>query len=139
MRIRQITAAGAAATALVLGAALPASADGSPSAGASHAPAAHHVTADLGALKAKPKKKVLVFEDAKYQGKRTHFTKNVPNLKAYGWNDTISSAKNQGKRTVTFYATKNYHGAKFALASGQREAHFGDRGMADTTTSIRFN
>ncbi|GCD39899.1 hypothetical protein OEIGOIKO_07756 [Streptomyces chrestomyceticus JCM 4735] len=125
MRIRQITAAGAAATALMLGAALPAfAADAQP------------VAAGAPALQAKPKQKVHVWEDAKYKGKDKYFTKNAPHLG--GWNDTISSAKNLGKRTVSFYITAKYQGAHIALAEGQSEAHFGNRGVGDIVSSIKF-
>ncbi|MEU6963795.1 peptidase inhibitor family I36 protein [Streptomyces chrestomyceticus] len=130
MRIRQITAAGAAATALMLGAALPAFA-------ADAQPTARPAAAEAPALKAKPKQKVHVWEDAKYKGKDKYFTKNAPHLG--GWNDTISSAKNLGKRTVSFYITAKYQGAHIALAEGQSEAHFGNRGVGDIVSSIKFS
>ncbi|WP_405412341.1 beta/gamma crystallin-related protein [Streptomyces decoyicus] len=137
MRIRHIAAAGAATAALTLGVALPASAsDAQPSAGRSHAVAAHDVS-DLGALAAK--RKVKVYQDAKYKNRNTTFTENMRNLKHDGWNDTISSAQNQGKCTVVFYQHSNYHGAKFSLAKGEKEPHFGDHPhMSDATSSIKF-
>ncbi|MEU9117277.1 peptidase inhibitor family I36 protein [Streptomyces sp. NPDC048483] len=126
MRIRNIVAAGAAAAALSLGVALPAFADG-------HAP----VAADQAAA---AKRKVVVFQDAKYKNRSTTFTKNIPKLSKYGWNDTISSAKNKGNRTVTFYQHKNYVGASFPLAPGEKEPHFGDHSnMSDATSSIKFS
>ncbi|WP_432002695.1 peptidase inhibitor family I36 protein [Streptomyces sioyaensis] len=135
MRMRLMAAAGAAA-ALSLGAALPAFAsDAQPSAGQSHAVAAHH-TADLGDLMAK--RKVKVYQDAKYKNRNTTFTENMRNLKKDGWNDTISSARNQGSRTVTFYQHAGYKGARFSLAPGESEPHFGDVGMSDKTSSVKF-
>lgn len=132
MRIRHIAVAGTAAAALTLGAALPAFAgDAEPS----PAVAAHH-TADLGALMAS--KKVKVFQDADYKNRNTTFTEDMWDLSKDGWNDTISSAINQGQRTVTFYSGVKGHGASFSLAPGDREAHFGNRGMPDTTTSVMF-
>ncbi|MFJ9468245.1 hypothetical protein [Streptomyces caniferus] len=136
MRIRLIAAAGAAATALALGAALPASAsDAQPPAGRSHAVTAHH-TAGLGALMAS--KKVKVFQDANYKNRRTTFTESMWDLRKDGWDNTISSAKNLGHRTVTFASGTKGHGASFSLAPGDREAHFGNRGLPDTTTSVMF-
>ncbi|MEU9118335.1 peptidase inhibitor family I36 protein [Streptomyces sp. NPDC048506] len=124
MRIRHIVAAGAAATALSLGAALPAFADGHASVAAGQAAAA--------------KRKVVVYQDANYKNRSTTFTKNVPRLSKYGWNDTISSAINKGNRWVTFYQHKNYHGAPLSLAPGGGEAHFGNRGLPDSASSIKF-
>ncbi|MEV6568915.1 peptidase inhibitor family I36 protein [Streptomyces kronopolitis] len=136
MRMRHIAAAGIATAALTLGAALPASAsDAQPSAGRSHAVTAHH-TAGFGALVAA--KEVQVFQDASYQNRRTTFTEDMWDLSKDGWNDTISSAKNLGTRTVTFYSGVKGTGAHFSLAGGDWEAHFGNRGMSDTTTSIMF-
>jgi hypothetical protein len=124
--MRHIVAAGAAAAALSLGAALPAFAD-------DHAPV---VAADQSAA---AKRKVKVYQDAKYKNRNTTFTENMRNLKKDGWNDTISSAKNLGNRTVTFYQHKNYEGAKFSLAPGEKEPHFGDHaGMSDATSSVKF-
>ncbi|QTZ94365.1 peptidase inhibitor family I36 protein [Streptomyces auratus] len=126
MRIRHLVAAAAAATALSLGAALPAFADSHASVAADQAAAA--------------KRKVRVFQDAKYKNRNTTFTENMRNLKKDGWNDTISSAKNEGNRTVTFYQHKNYEGARFSLAPGEKEPHFGDHaGMSDATSSIKFS
>ncbi|MFH8679545.1 peptidase inhibitor family I36 protein [Streptomyces lydicus] len=126
MRIRQIAAAGTAAAALMLGAALPASANS-------------HVSVAAAQAKAKAAKKVEVFQDANFRNRRTHFTKNQPNLKDVGWNDTISSAINQGRRTVTFYTDAYYHGASLSLAPGGKIAHFGDhKHMSDATSSIKF-
>ncbi|MFI6768019.1 peptidase inhibitor family I36 protein [Streptomyces sp. NPDC050355] len=125
MRIRHIVAAGAAATALSLGAALPAFADGHASVAADQAAAA--------------KRKVQVFQDAEYKNRNTTFTENMRNLKKDGWNDTISSARNKGNRTVTFYQHKNYEGARFSLAPGEKEPHFGDHPhMSDATSSVKF-
>ncbi|MEU5213221.1 peptidase inhibitor family I36 protein [Streptomyces sp. NPDC020742] len=124
MRIRHIAAAGAAAAALTLGAALPASAD------------AH---ADVAAAKGRVTK-VKVYQDAKFKNRRTTFTHNMRNLKHDGWNDTISSAKNLGNRTVTFYQHAGYTGASFSLKPHHEEAHFGHHsGMSDATSSIEFN
>ncbi|WP_411139336.1 peptidase inhibitor family I36 protein [Streptomyces sp. C10] len=126
MRIRHIASAGAAAAALTLGVTLPAFADG-------HAP----VAADQAAA---AKRKVLVFQDAEYKNRSTTFTKNIPKLSKYGWNDTISSAKNKGNRTVKFYQHKNYVGARFSLTKGEKEPHFGDHPkMSDATSSIKFS
>ncbi|MFH8410985.1 peptidase inhibitor family I36 protein [Streptomyces sp. NPDC018019] len=139
MRIRRITTLGVTAAALVLGPALPALANGP-----QPAPTVHHIrtatgdTADTAAGKARPRQKVEVWEHAKYKGKSKVFKNNQKNLKSSSWNDTISSAKNRGRRAVTFYSESHYHGAKFSLLSGQKEAHFGNRGMADTTSSIKF-
>ncbi|MGI5262313.1 beta/gamma crystallin-related protein [Streptomyces angustmyceticus] len=137
MRIRLIAAVGAAATALTLGAALPASASNAqPSAGGSHAVAAHH-TADLGALAAK--RKVKVYQDASYKNRNTTFTHNMKNLKHDGWDNTISSAENLGKCTVKLFQHANFHGARITLERGEREPHFGDHsGMHDSTSSIKF-
>ncbi|MGG7575766.1 peptidase inhibitor family I36 protein [Streptomyces sirii] len=123
MRIRHIAAAGTAVTALTLGVALPAAAD-------SHAGVAANGRVT----------KVKVWQDAKFENRNTTFTHNVKNLKHEGWNDTISSAKNKGNRTVTFYQHSNYHGAKFSLAKGESEPHFGDHPrMSDATSSIKFH
>ncbi|MFE1175938.1 hypothetical protein [Streptomyces sp. NPDC058773] len=136
MRIRHMAAAGAATVTLTLGIALPASAsDAQPSTGRSHAVAAHH-TAGLGTLMAS--KKVQVFQDANYENRNTTFTSSKWDLSKDGWNDTISSAKNLGTRTVTFASGEKGTGAKFSLAGGDREAHFGYRGLPDTTTSVMF-
>ncbi|GFE19531.1 hypothetical protein Sgleb_75780 [Streptomyces glebosus] len=136
MGIRHMAAAGAAAAALTLGVALPASAsDTQPSAGRSHAASAHR-TVSLGALVAN--KKVRVWEDANYQHANTIFTSSKWDLRKDGWNDTISSAQNLGRRTVTFASGKKGSGASFSLAGGDREAHFGNRGLPDTTTSVMF-
>ncbi|MGA5267120.1 peptidase inhibitor family I36 protein [Streptomyces lydicamycinicus] len=137
MRIRHIAIAGTAAAALTLGAALPAFAgDTQPPAKPSHTAAAHD-TSDLRALAAK--RKVQVFQDASYENRRTTFTENMRNLKKDGWNDTISSAINQGKCPVTFYQHKAYVGAGFSLTKGEREPHFGDHPhMSDATSSIKF-
>ncbi|MEW1750958.1 peptidase inhibitor family I36 protein [Streptomyces angustmyceticus] len=137
MRIRLIAAVGAAATALTLGAALPASASNAqPSAGGSHAVAAHH-TADLGALAAK--RKVKVYQDAKYDNRRTVFTSNRRDLDNDGWDNTISSAENLGKCKVKLFQHAGYHGARITLERGEREPHFGDHsGMHDSTSSIKF-
>ncbi|MFB9393204.1 peptidase inhibitor family I36 protein [Streptomyces coeruleoprunus] len=84
--------------------------------------------------------KVKVWQDAKFKNRNTTFTENMRNLKKDGWNDTISSAKNLGNRTVTFYQHAGYQGASFSLAPGLSEAHFGDHsGMHDSTSSIRFS
>ncbi|MFE7311577.1 peptidase inhibitor family I36 protein [Streptomyces sp. NPDC057555] len=123
MRIRHIVAASTAAAALTLGAALPAFADGH---------------ADVAAAQ-RAVRKVQVFQDANYKNRSTTFTHDVPKLSKYGWNDTISSAKNLGNRTVTFYQHVKYSGASFALAPGGREAHFGNRGLPDSTSSIKFS
>ncbi|MGA4950925.1 peptidase inhibitor family I36 protein [Streptomyces lydicamycinicus] len=61
----------------------------------------------------------------KYHGKHTVFTRSVPNLPAHGF-DRIGSAKNIGKRTVTFYQHINYSGAHFSLKPGESELHFGN-------------
>ncbi|WP_260635328.1 peptidase inhibitor family I36 protein [Streptomyces angustmyceticus] len=137
MRMRHIVAVGAAATALSLGAALPAFAgDAQPSAERSRTAAAHDAS-DLGALAAK--RKVKIYQDAKYKRRNTIFTENMRNLKKDGWNDTISSAKNLGTCTVTFYQHKNYEGARFSLAKGEKEPHFGDHPhMSDATSSVKF-
>ncbi|MGW1793645.1 peptidase inhibitor family I36 protein [Streptomyces tubercidicus] len=136
MRIRHIAAAGTAAAALTLGVALPASAsDAQPSVERSHTVAAHH-TAGLGALVAS--KKVQVFQHAVYEGRNTTFTSSKWDLSKDGWDNTISSAKNLGTRTVTFASDEKGTGAKFSLAGGDREAHFGYRGLPDTTTSVMF-
>ncbi|MGI5260782.1 peptidase inhibitor family I36 protein [Streptomyces angustmyceticus] len=137
MRMRHIVAVGAAATALSLGAALPAFAgDAQPSAERSRTAAAHDAT-DLGALAAK--RKVKVYQDANYRNRNTTFTENMRNLKKDGWNDTISSAENLGTCTVTFYQHKNYEGARFSLAKGEKEPHFGDHPhMSDATSSVKF-
>lgn len=126
MRIRHIVAAGAAAAALSLGAALPAFAD-------DHAP----VVADQAFA---AKRKVKVYQDAEFKNRNTTFTHNMRNLKHDGWNDTISSAKNLGNRTVTFYQNAGYMGASFSLKPHHKEAHFGHHsGMSDATSSIEFS
>ncbi|MFI6764758.1 peptidase inhibitor family I36 protein [Streptomyces sp. NPDC050355] len=79
----------------------------------------------------------MVYQDAKYENRSTTFTENVPRLSTYGWNDTISSAKNTGNRTVTFYQHKNYKGASFSLAPGEQEADLDNRGMS-SPGSLRF-
>ncbi|UKY49747.1 peptidase inhibitor family I36 protein [Streptomyces inhibens] len=122
MRIRQIAAVVAAAAVLTLGVALPASADGH---------------ADVAAAQGRVTK-VQVFQDAKYKNRNTTFTEDMWDLSKDGWNNTISSAINWGNRTVTFYSGVKGHGAHFSLAPGDREAHFGNRGMPDTTTSVMF-
>ncbi|WP_432142527.1 beta/gamma crystallin-related protein [Streptomyces sp. bgisy084] len=122
MRISHLAAAGAAA-ALTLACALPASADGP--------------LAAAGPLKA-DRAKVKVFEDPKFHGKYTVFTRSVPNLPARGV-DRIGSAKNTGKRTVTFYQHINHSGAHFSLKPGESEPHFGDHsGMFDKAGSLYF-
>ncbi|MFG2287567.1 peptidase inhibitor family I36 protein [Streptomyces sp. NPDC048595] len=123
MRIRHIAAAGVAVTALTLGAALPAAAD------------SHATVADAQRVV----KKVKVYQDASYKNRRTTFTHNVKNLKHEGWNDTISSARNLGNRTVTFYQHAGYTGARFSLKPHESEPHFGDVGMSDSTSSIKFS
>ncbi|TXC94644.1 peptidase inhibitor family I36 protein [Streptomyces sp. ISID311] len=126
MRIRHLVTAGAAATVLSLGAALPAFADGHASVAADQAAAA--------------KRKVQIFQDAEYKNRNTTFTHNMKNLKHDGWNDTISSAKNLGNRTVTFYSDAGYTGASFALKPHHKEAHFGHHsGMSDATSSVEFS
>ncbi|MFF3543252.1 beta/gamma crystallin-related protein [Streptomyces platensis] len=102
MRIGHLAAVGAAAAALTLASALPASA-GAPATAA-------------GPLKA-DKVKVVVFEQPMFKGKRTTLTHSVRNLPALGL-DGIGSAKNSGKRTVTFYQRTNYAGAHFSLKPG---------------------
>lgn len=57
------------------------------------------------------------------------------NLPAAGL-DHLGSAKNTGKRTATFYEHTNYHGARFSLAPGESQAHFGNVGMSDKTGSV---
>ncbi|MFD8542478.1 peptidase inhibitor family I36 protein [Streptomyces sp. NPDC059649] len=121
MRIRPIAAGLAAAAALSLGAALPAAAD-------SHATVASKAA----------NRHVKVYVDAKYKGATTSFHSNRPHLGDEGWGDKISSAKNLGNRTVTFYKHGNYKGAHFSLAPGDREAHFGNRGLSDAVSSIKF-
>ncbi|WP_328677408.1 beta/gamma crystallin family protein [Streptomyces sp. NBC_00322] len=124
MRIRLIAAAGAAAAALSLGAALPAFAN---------------THAGVAAPQAKGAK-VKVFQDANYKNRNTTFTENMRDLKKNGWDNTISSAINQGKRTVTFYSAPNFRGAHFSLAPGEGRAHFGAiNGMSDATSSIKFH
>ncbi|MGA4881513.1 beta/gamma crystallin-related protein [Streptomyces lydicamycinicus] len=110
MRLRHLAAAGAAAAALTLTSVPPASAD--------------QPVAAAGPLKA-DRAKAKVFEDPKYHGKHTVFTRSVPNLPAHGF-DRIGSAKNIGKRTVTFYQHINYSGAHFSLKPGESEPHFGN-------------
>ncbi|MEU9117320.1 beta/gamma crystallin-related protein [Streptomyces sp. NPDC048483] len=117
MRISHLATTGAAAAALTLGAALPASADGHP---------------DLAA--AKPNPKVQVFERPMFQGRHAIFTRSVRNLPARGW-DRIGSAKNKGNRTVTFYQHKDYQGARYSLAPGEQQSHLGDH---DDPESLRF-
>ncbi|MEU4497520.1 beta/gamma crystallin-related protein [Streptomyces sp. NPDC023998] len=122
MRIHLIAAAGAAAAALSLGAALPAFAN---------------THAGVAAPQAKGAK-VQVFQDAKYKNRSTTFTQDMPDLKKVGWDNTISSAKNQGKRTVSFYSNAHFSGAQLTLAPGQWVAHFGyTRGMSDAASSIK--
>ncbi|SOE15259.1 Peptidase inhibitor family I36 [Streptomyces sp. 2323.1] len=124
MRIRHIVAAGTAAAALTLGAALPASAD------------AH---ADVAATKGRVTK-VKVYQDANFENRNTTFTHNMKNLKHDGWNDTISSAENLGNRTVTFYSDAGYTGASLTLKPHHKEAHFGHHsGMSDATSSVEFS
>ncbi|MGW3008013.1 peptidase inhibitor family I36 protein [Streptomyces sp. NPDC001219] len=137
MRIRHIAIAGTAAAALTLGVALPAFAgDTQPSAGRSHTVAAQDAS-DAAAFRAK--KKVKVWQDASFRNRNTTFTHNMRNLAHDGWNDTISSAKNQGNRKVTFHQKAKYMGASFSLAPGRSEAHFGDHyNMHDATSSISF-
>ncbi|GGQ21712.1 beta/gamma crystallin-related protein [Streptomyces roseolilacinus] len=103
---------------------------------AASAPADGH--AGVAAAKARITK-VVVFQDAKFKNRSTTFTKNVPHLKKFGWDNTISSAKNKGNRTVSFHQHPDYKGAKFALAPGHTEAHFSKRGMHDNTSSIKFH
>ncbi|MEU8679941.1 hypothetical protein [Streptomyces sp. NPDC048611] len=136
MRIRHIAIAGTAAAALTLGVALPAFAgDTQPSVERSHTVSAQDAS-DFGALAAK--RKVKVWQDAKYKNRNTTFTESMWDLRKDGWDNTISSAKNLGNRTVTFAAGVKGHGAKFSLAPGDKEAHFGHRGLPDTTTSVMF-
>ncbi|WP_432141216.1 peptidase inhibitor family I36 protein [Streptomyces sp. bgisy084] len=124
MRIRHVAAASAAAAALMLGLALPASADG-------HADAAPAK---------RVAKKVIVYQDPKFKNRRATFTHNMRNLKDVGWNNTISSAKNVGNRTVTFYQNAGYTGAHFSLGPHEKEPHFGDlAGMDNATSSIKFS
>lgn len=123
MRIRVIAAVGTAAAALSLGAALPAFA---------------HGHTDVAAPLAKGDQ-VKVFQDANYKNRNTTFTEDMWDLEKDGWNDTISSAINQGKRKVTFYTGVHFTGARFSLAPGEREPHFGDiSNMSDNTTSVKF-
>ncbi|MEU9482396.1 beta/gamma crystallin-related protein [Streptomyces decoyicus] len=123
MPIRHLAAVGAAAAALTLASALPATADG-PAAAA-------------GPLKA-DRAKVVVFEHPVFKGKRTTFTRSVLNLPALGL-DGIGSARNTGKRTVTFYQHINYHGAKFSLKPGESEPYFGNHsGMSSGAGSLHF-
>ncbi len=114
MRIRRLVAAGAAAAALTLGAALPAFADGSQE--------------DAGTPKA-GRAKVELYKRAEFKGGHATFTRSVSNLPAHGW-DYIGSTKNLGKRTVVFYQHSNYGGARFSLAPGEKLAHMGDTGMS---------
>ena len=131
MRIRRIAAAGAAAAALSLGVALPAFAHG-------HTPAFAHGHTGVAAPLAKGAK-VWVYQDANFQNRRTTFTENMWNLKKDGWDNTISSAKNVGKRCVTFYSDPYFHGVRLTLAPGDSEAHFGNhKGMSDATSSVKF-
>ncbi|MEU8679939.1 beta/gamma crystallin-related protein [Streptomyces sp. NPDC048611] len=123
MRIAHLAALGAAAAALTLTSALPASANG-PAAAA-------------GPLKT-DRAKVTVFTEPKFQGRYTTFTRNMPNLPAQGI-DGIGSARNTGKRTVTFYERIHYTGAKFSLKPGESTSHFGDHGMFDRTGSLHFS
>ncbi|TJZ44652.1 hypothetical protein FCH28_30585 [Streptomyces piniterrae] len=124
MRIRHIAAAGIAVTALTLGAALPAAAD------------SHATVADAKRVV----KKVKVYQDAKFKNRNTTFTENMRDLSKDGWDNTISSAKNLGNRTVTFYSKANYTGASFSLKPHHSEAHFGAHdGMHDSTSSIEFS
>ncbi|MFD9210205.1 hypothetical protein ACFVZM_28485 [Streptomyces sioyaensis] len=74
MRIRRTVAAGAAAAALTLFAALPASADGPAASGPLNAGNA-----------GKAKVKVKIFEQPKFQGRYTVLTHGVRNLPAAGW------------------------------------------------------
>ncbi|MFJ9468243.1 beta/gamma crystallin-related protein [Streptomyces caniferus] len=121
MRIRHLAAAGTAAAALTLGAALPASANDSPAA--------------AGPLKT-DRTKVKVFEHPAFQGRYTAFTRKMPNLPAHGW-DHIGSARNAGKRTVIFFSGANYRGAHFSLAPGESEPHFSHRGMEAVSLIFR--
>ncbi|MFF4950410.1 peptidase inhibitor family I36 protein [Streptomyces chattanoogensis] len=133
MRIRYIAAAGAAA-ALALGVSVPAFAEGH----AGVAPrAAHSVAADHEAFGAK--RLVVFWEDGGYEGKHQSTDSKIPKLSKYGWNDTISSAKNKGNRTVTFHQHTHYEGAKLRLGPGESEAHFGDRNFGDKASSISFS
>ncbi|MGW7367945.1 peptidase inhibitor family I36 protein [Streptomyces sp. NPDC054841] len=100
------------------------------------APADSH--ADVAAAKGGTTK-VQIFQDAEYKNRNTTFTENMRDLSKDGWDNTISSAKNKGNRGVTFYQHAGYHGARFYLPAGQSEPHFGDVGMHDNTSSVKFS
>ncbi|MFG2095897.1 beta/gamma crystallin-related protein [Streptomyces sp. NPDC048612] len=123
MRIAHLAALGAAAAALTLTSALPAAADG-PAAAA-------------GPLKT-DRAKVQVFAEPNFQGRYTTFTRSVPNLPAQGIG-RIGSARNTGKRTVTFSEHIHYTGARFSLRPGESTSHFGYHGMFDRTGSLHFS
>ncbi len=95
--------------------------------------------ADIAAAKGRVTK-VKVYEDANFNGSNTIFTENMKNLKKDGWNDKISSAKNLGNRSVTFYQHAGYEGAHFTLPARLSESKFSSHHhMHDSTTSVRFN
>lgn len=106
----------------------------------------HKSSVSAQAASAQPKQKVFVYIHARYDGARKTIRKNDRNLRDNNFpngkslNDSISSAINKGKRAVTFYADKNYNGrhGRLTLARGDREAHFGNKGMGDQTSSIKF-
>ncbi|MFE1171898.1 beta/gamma crystallin-related protein [Streptomyces sp. NPDC058773] len=122
MRMGRIAAAGAAAAVLTLCSALPASAGAAP--------------ADSGTPKP-GRAKVTLYQQPDFKGRKTVLTHSVPNLPAAGL-DEIGSARNTGKRTAVFYQHTNYHGARFSLAPGESESHFGDTGMWDKVGALKF-
>ncbi|MEE4417752.1 beta/gamma crystallin-related protein [Streptomyces bugieae] len=122
MRISHL-AAGAVAAALALGSSLPAFADSSQEAG--------------GPLKPR-EAKVKLYEQPNFKGRYGVITRSMANLRANGW-DHSGSATNPGKRTVTFYQHTGYNGARFSLAPGEKEPHFGNHPhMSDGPGSLHF-
>ncbi|WP_433854933.1 peptidase inhibitor family I36 protein [Streptomyces kronopolitis] len=110
MRIGHMVAASTAAAALVLGPALPASADGS--------------RAVAGSVK-DSKAKVVVYEQPLFKGRHATLTRRDRGLGGQGW--CPGSAKNVGRYTALFFTEPNYGGARLDLEPGDRAAHLNGR------------
>ncbi|RXS85119.1 hypothetical protein EST92_08805 [Streptomyces sp. TM32] len=110
MRLGHIFATSTAAAALVLGAALPASADDSP--------------ATAGSVEGS-RAKVVVYEQPLFKGRHTTLTRSDRSLGGQGW--CPGSAKNVGRYTAFFFTGPHYSGARLTLEPGDRVAHLSGR------------
>ena len=77
---------------------------------------------------------IFVWDGANFTGPRRDLQAS-PNLTSQGFNDKISSIRNNTRRTWVFYTNANFTGRVFRLGPGQRASNL--RGFDNQISSMR--